>query len=63
MLGDEISRLIHVIFYGDNFAQWSQDMHGYLKDCKMWLYVSGDNPIPEKVDKEIDFSYAIQIED
>ena len=31
MLGDEIYRLIHVIFNGDNFAQWSQDMRSYLK--------------------------------
>ena len=63
MLGDEISHLIHVIFYGDNFAQWSQAMRNYLKGCKLWLYVSGDRPIPEKVDKEIDSAYAIRIED
>ena len=63
MLGDEISHPIHVIFYGDNFAQWSQAMHSYLKGCKLWLYVSGDRPILEKVDKETDSTYAIRIED
>ena len=63
MLGDEISHPIHVIFNGDNFAQWSQAMHNYLKGCKLWLYVSGDRPIPEQVDKETDYAYAIRIED
>ena len=60
---DEISRPIHVIFNGDNFTQWSQAMHSYLKGRKLWLYVSGDHLILEKVDKEIDFAYAIRIED
>ena len=44
--GDEISRPIHVIFYGDNFAQWSQAMRSYLKGRKLWFYVSDDHPIP-----------------
>ena len=35
MSGDEISRPIHVIFYGDYFAQWSQAMHNYLKGRKL----------------------------
>ena len=51
MPSDEISRPIHVIFNGDNFAQWSQTMRNYLKGHKLWLYVSGDCPIPEKMDK------------
>ena len=59
MSGDEIFRSIHVIFYGDNFAQWSQVMHSYLKGRKLWLYISGDHPVPEKVDKETDSAYAI----
>ena len=63
MPGNEISRPIHVIFYGDNFAQWSQAMHSYLKGRKLWFYVSSDRPIPEKVDKEIDYAYVIRIED
>ena len=63
MLGDEISRPIHVIFCGDNFAQWSQAMRSYLKGRKLWLYVSGDRPIPKQVDKEIDSTYVIRIED
>ena len=63
MSGDEICHLIHVIFYGDNFAQWSQAMRSYLKGGKLWLYVSGDRPIPKKVDKETDSAYAIGIED
>ena len=63
MQGDEISHLIHVIFNGDNFAQWSQAMRSYLKGRKLWLYVSGDRPIPEQVDKETDSAYAIRIED
>ena len=63
MPGNEISRPIHVIFYGDNFAQWSQAMRSYLKGRKLWLYVSGDRPIPEKENKETDSAYAIQIED
>ena len=53
MASDEISHLIHVIFYGTNFAQWSQAMRSYLKGHKLWLYVSGDRPIPKKVDKEL----------
>ena len=63
MPGDEISRPIHVIFNRDNFAQWSQAMRSYLKGRKLWLYVSGDRPIPEQVDKETDSAYAIRIED
>ena len=63
MPGDDISRPINVIFNGDNFVQWSQAMRSYLKGRKLWLYVSGDCPIPEQVDKETDFSYAIRIED
>ena len=63
MPGDEISHLIHVIFYGDHFAQWSQAMYSYLKGHKLWLYIFGDHPIPEKVDKETDSAYAIRIED
>ena len=61
MPGDEISRPIHIIFNRDNFAQWSQAMR--LKGRKLWFYVSGDRPIPEKVDKETDSAYAIRIED
>ena len=63
MPGDENSRPIHVIFNGDNFAQWSQAMRSYLKGHKLWLYVSGDRPIQEQVDKETDSAYSIQIED
>ena len=63
MPGDEISRPIHVIFNGDNFAQWSQAIRSYQKGRKLWLYVSGDRPIPEQVDKETDSAYAIRIED
>ena len=61
MPGDEISRPIHVIFNGD--TQWSQAMRSYLKGHKLWLYVSGDRPILEQVDKETDSVYAIRIED
>ena len=60
---DEISRPIHVIFYGDNFSQWSQAMPSYLIGRKLRLYVSGDRLILEKVDKETDSAYAIRIED
>ena len=63
MLGDEISRPIHVIFYGDNFARWSQAKPNYLKGRKLWLYVSSDRPVPEKEEKETDSTYAIRIED
>ena len=63
MSGDDISHLIYVIFYGDNFAQWSQAMHSYLKGRKLWLYVSGDRPIQAKEDKETDYAYSIRIED
>ena len=63
MPSDEISRPIHVIFYGDNFSQWSQAMRNYLKGRKLWLYVFGDRPIPEKEDKETDSAYAVRIED
>ena len=59
----KIPRPIHVLFYGDNFAQWSQAMLNYLKGRKLWLYISGDRPILEKVDKETDSAYVIQIED
>ena len=45
---NEISRSIHVIFYRDNFSQWSQVMHSYLKSHKLWLYIFGDRPILEK---------------
>ena len=38
-------------------------MRSYLKGRKLWIYVSGDCPIPEKVDKETDSAYAIRIED
>ena len=63
MPSDEISCPINVIFNGDNFTQWSQAMRSYLKGRKLWLYVSGDRPIPEQVDKETDSAYVIQIED
>ena len=38
-------------------------MRSYLKGRKLWLYVSGDHPILEQVDKETDSAYAIQIKD
>ena len=38
-------------------------MRSYLKGRKLWLYVFGDRPIPEKVDKETDSAYAIRIKD
>ena len=38
-------------------------MLSYLKGHKLWLYVSGDRPISEQVDKETDSAYAIRIED
>ena len=53
MPGDEISRLIHVIFNGDNFSQWSQALRSYLKVHKLWIYVSGDRPIPKKWTKKL----------
>ena len=37
MPGDEISRPIHVIFNGDNFAQWFQAMRSYRKGRKLWF--------------------------
>ena len=61
MPGDEISCPIHIIFNGD--TQWSQAMRSYLKGHKLWLYVSGNRPILEQVDKETDSVYAIWIED
>ena len=63
MPSDEISRPINVIFNEDNFAQWFQAIRSYLKGRKLWLYISGDRPIPEQVDKETDSAYAIRIED
>ena len=63
MPGDEISHPILVIFNGDNFVQWSQAMRSYLKGHKLWIYVSGDRPIPEQVDKKTNSAYAIRIED
>ena len=60
---DEISRPINVIFNGDNFTQWSQVIRSYLKGRKLWLYVSGDHPMPKQVDKETDSTYVIRIED
>ena len=63
MPSDEISCPINVIFNGDNFAQLYQAMRSYLKGHKLWLYVYGDRPIPEQVDKETDSAYAIRIED
>ena len=63
MPGNEISRPLHVIFNGDNFSQWSQTMRSYLKGRKLWLYIFGDRPIPEQVDKETDSAYSIRIED
>ena len=38
-------------------------MHSYLKGSKLWLYVFGDRPIPEEVNKETDSVYTIRIED
>ena len=38
-------------------------MCSYLKGHKLWLYLSGDRPTPEQVDKETNFSYAIRIDD
>ena len=38
-------------------------MRNYLKGRKLWLYISGDHPTPEKVDKETNSSYAIWNED
>ena len=38
-------------------------MRSCLKGCKLWIYVSGDRSIPEQVDKETDYAYAIRIED
>ena len=38
-------------------------MRSYLKGHKLWLYVYGNCPIPEKEDKEADSTYAIRIED
>ena len=38
-------------------------MRSYLKGRKLWLYVFGDRHILEKVDKKIDYAYAIRIED
>ena len=61
MPGDEIYQPIQVIFYGDNFAQWSQAMRSYLKGHKLWLYVSSDRPIPEKEDKETDFDMPFRL--
>ena len=51
------------IDYEENFAQWSQAMHSYLKGRKLWLYAFGDRLIPEKEDKEANSAYAIRIED
>ena len=36
-------------------------MRSYLKGRKLWLYVSGDHPIPEKVDKETDLLMPFEL--
>ena len=36
-------------------------MHSYLKGRKLWLYVSGDRPIPEQVDKETDSAMPFRL--
>ena len=52
-----------MLFFLEIFLLSGLKMHGYLKDLKLWLYVSGDRPIPKKVDKETNSTYAIRIED
>ena len=37
--------------------------NSYLKCRTLWIYVSGDRPILEQVDKETDYAYTIRIED
>ena len=63
MAGNEVSRLIHVIFNGDNFSQWSQAISSYLKGRKLWRYVSGVRTIPVKEEKESDAAYDLRLEE
>ena len=63
MAGNEVSRLIHVLFNGYNFSQWSQAISSYLKGRKLWRYVSGVRTIPIKEEKESDAAYDLRLED
>ena len=55
--------LVRFIFNSDNFSQWSQAMCNYLKGRKLWLYISGDRPLPKRKEEETASAYAIRIED
>ena len=63
MPDDEISHPIHVIFYEIILPSGHKPCAVISKGHKLWLYISGDHPIPEKVDKETDSVSAIRIED
>ena len=63
MVGNEVSRPIHVLFNGDNFSQWSQAISSYLKGRKLWCYVSGVRTIPVKEEKESDAAYDLRLEE
>ena len=63
MVGNEVSRPIHVLFNGDNFSQWSQAISSYLKGRKLWRYVSGVCTILVKEEKESDAAYDLRLEE
>jgi len=54
MARNEILTHIHATLDGTNYTVWSQSMRSFLKDRKLWLYVTGDIPKPTKDTAEID---------
>ena len=59
----EISKLIHVIFYGDNYSLLVQGMCSFLKGHKLWLYVTGQRHPPKQQKDETEDAFALRLED
>ena len=50
----DVVQPIKTILDGSNYAIWSQEMSNFLKERRLWLYVSGDIAKPTKQQNETD---------
>ena len=59
----ESSQPVKVILDGTNYLFWSQQMISFLKERKLWRYVTGDIPQPTRKADETDEAFAARLDD
>ena len=52
MAQDDVSQPIYIILDGTNYSHWVQAFQNFLRDRKLWKYITGDITILVAVEGE-----------